>query len=102
MAFGEACSYPGQRVPEAYLPRDYQAPTPESARWQKANARTKPTEAVQNDIIRYQFYHYGKPWILHTPEEQHWDHKSHLMKMIKAFKEDINKSLKEIQENIIK
>lgn len=37
-----------------------------------------------------------------TPEEQRWDHKSHLMKMIKAFKKDINESLKEIQENIIK
>jgi hypothetical protein len=31
------------------------------------------------------------------PEEQ--DLKSHLMKMIEAFKEDINNSLKEMQEN---
>ena len=34
-----------------------------------------------------------------TPEEQDYDLKSHLMKMIEAFKEDINNSLKEMQEN---
>ena len=34
-----------------------------------------------------------------TPEKQDSDLKSHLMKMIEDLKEDINNSLKEIQEN---
>jgi hypothetical protein len=34
-----------------------------------------------------------------TPEKQDFNLKSHLMKMIKDFKEYINNSLKEIQEN---
>jgi hypothetical protein len=42
------------------------------------------------------------PGYLNTPEEQDCDLKSYFMKMIKAFKEDINNSLKEIQENTIK
>ena len=33
------------------------------------------------------------------PEKQDDDLESHLMKIIEAFKEDINNSLKEIQEN---
>jgi hypothetical protein len=33
-----------------------------------------------------------------TPEQQDCDLKSHLMKIIEAFKEDINDFLKEIQE----
>ena len=37
-----------------------------------------------------------------TPEEQDYDLKSHLMKMIEAFKEEINNSLKETQGNIFK
>ena len=34
-----------------------------------------------------------------TPEQQNYDFKSHLMKMIEALKEEINKPFKEIQEN---
>ena len=38
-----------------------------------------------------------------TPEEQNYDLKSHLMKMIEVFNKEINKMfLKEIQENRIK
>ena len=37
-----------------------------------------------------------------TPEKQDSDLKSDLMKVIEAFKEDINNSLKEIQENTIR
>lgn len=36
------------------------------------------------------------------PEEKDCDIKSHLMKMIGTFKEDIKVSLKEMQENAIK
>lgn len=36
------------------------------------------------------------------PEEQVYDLKYHLMKMLETFKENINKSPKEIEENIIK
>jgi hypothetical protein len=36
------------------------------------------------------------------PKNQDNDLKSHLMKMIEASKEDINNSLKEIQENTVK
>lgn len=35
------------------------------------------------------------------PEEQDSDLNSHLMKIIEAFKEDINNSLKEILENTV-
>ena len=35
-------------------------------------------------------------------EEQDCDLESYLVKMIEAYKEDINNSLKEIQENIVK
>ena len=34
-----------------------------------------------------------------TPENQEADLKSYLMKIVESFKEDINNSLKEIQEN---
>jgi hypothetical protein len=34
-----------------------------------------------------------------TPEKQDCDLKTHLMKMREVFKDDINNSLKEIQEN---
>jgi hypothetical protein len=37
-----------------------------------------------------------------TPEKQDWDLKSHLMMMIEDIKNDINNSLKEIQENTSK
>jgi septal ring factor EnvC (AmiA/AmiB activator) len=43
----------------------------------------------------------ASPGYTNTPEKQDSDLKSHLMKMIEKFKEDINSSLKEIQENII-
>ena len=42
----------------------------------------------------------ASPRYPNMPEKQDNDLKSHLMKMIEAFKEDINNSLKEIQENI--
>jgi hypothetical protein len=42
----------------------------------------------------------ASPGYHNTPEEQDYDLKPHLMKMIEAFKE--NNSLKVIQENIIK
>jgi hypothetical protein len=35
------------------------------------------------------------------PEEQDYDPKSLLMEMIEVFKEDLNNSLKEIQENTV-
>lgn len=39
------------------------------------------------------------PWYPKIPEEQDYDLESQLMKTIEAFKEDINNSLKEIEEN---
>ena len=44
----------------------------------------------------------ASPGYPNTPKKQDSDLKSHLMKMIEAFKEDINNSLKEIQENTIR
>jgi uncharacterized protein YukE len=44
----------------------------------------------------------ASPRCPNTPEEQDCDLKSHLMKMIEAFKEDVNNSHKETQENTIK
>lgn len=41
----------------------------------------------------------ASPGYLNTPEEKDCDCKSHLAKMIEAFKKDINNFLKEIQEN---
>ena len=41
----------------------------------------------------------GSPEYTNTPENQEADLKSYLMKIIKSFKEDINNSLKEMQEN---
>jgi hypothetical protein len=41
----------------------------------------------------------ASPGYSNTPEKQNSDLKSHLMMMIEDFKKDINKSLKEIQEN---
>ena len=41
----------------------------------------------------------ASPGHLNTPKKQTSDLKFHLMKMISAFKEDINNPLKEIQEN---
>jgi hypothetical protein len=46
-------------------------------------------------IIRTQFSYHSKPGYPNTPEEQDSDLKSHLMKIIEAFK-NINNSLKEI------
>jgi hypothetical protein len=40
----------------------------------------------------------ASPGYPHAPEEQDYD-LNHLMKMIEAFMEDINNSLKEIQKN---
>ena len=50
-------------------------------------------------IIRSQFSHHSKFWILHQPEKQDFGLKLHLMMMTEDFKKDINNSLKEIQEN---
>jgi hypothetical protein len=44
----------------------------------------------------------ASPGSPNTPEQQDSDLKSHLMKMIEAFKEDINNSLKEKKESINK
>jgi hypothetical protein len=45
----------------------------------------------------------SSPGYPNTPEEQNYDLKSHLMKMIEVFNKEINKMfLKEIQENRIK
>ena len=44
----------------------------------------------------------ASPRCPHTPEEQDCDLKPHLMKMIEAFKEDVNNSHKETQGNTIK
>jgi hypothetical protein len=44
----------------------------------------------------------ASPGYPNTLEEQVSNLKYHLMKMIEAFKEDINNSLKEIQENTVK
>jgi hypothetical protein len=41
----------------------------------------------------------ASPGYPNTPEKQDSDLKSHLMMMIEDFKNDINKFLKEIQEN---
>ena len=41
----------------------------------------------------------ASPGYPNTLEEQDYDLNSHLMEMIEAFKEDINNSPKEIQEN---
>jgi hypothetical protein len=41
----------------------------------------------------------ASPEYSYKPKEQDSDLKSHLVKMKEAFKEDINKFLKEIQEN---
>ena len=46
--------------------------------------------------------HTASPGYPNTHEKQDNDLKSHLMKMIEAFKKNINNSLKEIQENTIK
>jgi chromosome segregation ATPase len=43
----------------------------------------------------------ANPGYSNTPEKQDYGLKSHLMMMIKEFKEDINNSLKEIQENTV-
>jgi hypothetical protein len=44
----------------------------------------------------------ASPGYPNRPEAQENDLKSNLIKMIEAFKEEMNKSLKEIQENTIK
>ena len=41
----------------------------------------------------------ASPEYTKTPENQEADLKSYLMKIIESFKEDINNSLKEIEEN---
>jgi hypothetical protein len=41
----------------------------------------------------------ASPAYTNTPENQEADLKSYLMKIIESFKEDINSSLQEIQEN---
>ena len=41
----------------------------------------------------------ASPEYTNTPENQEADLKSYLIKIIESFKEDINNSLKEIQEN---
>jgi hypothetical protein len=41
----------------------------------------------------------ASPGYPNTPKKQDSDPKPHLMKMIEGFKENINSSLKEIQEN---
>ena len=45
------------------------------------------------------FSEHSKPWVSNIPENQDADQKSHLIKIIESFKEDIYNSLKEIQEN---
>ena len=45
-----------------------------------------------------QFSRYSKSWFPNTPEKEDLDVNSHLM-MLKEDKKDINKSVKEIQEN---
>lgn len=41
----------------------------------------------------------ANPGYPNTPEEQDYDPKSHVMMIMEAFKEEINKLLKEIQKN---
>jgi hypothetical protein len=41
----------------------------------------------------------ANPGFSNTPEKQDLDLNSHLMMLIENFKKDINKSLKEVQEN---
>jgi hypothetical protein len=53
-------------------------------------------------IVRTQFSHTASPEYTNTTENQESVLKSHLMKIIEYFKEDINNSLKEIQENTVK
>lgn len=43
-----------------------------------------------------------KPWLLNETEAQEEDLKSNLINIIEVFKEDMDKSLKEIQENTFK
>jgi hypothetical protein len=51
-------------------------------------------------IIRNEFSPYSKHRILtSTPENQEVDLKSYLIKIIETFKENVNNSLIEIQEN---
>jgi esterase/lipase len=57
---------------------------------------------MQFGTIRTQFPTIASLRYPNTPEKQDNDLKSHLMKMIEAFKKNINNSLKEIQENTIK
>lgn len=45
------------------------------------------------------FSEHSKPWVSNIPENQDADQKSHLIKIIESFKEDIYNSLKEIQES---
>ena len=51
------------------------------------------------DIIQNQFSDHRKHWIPNTSDKQDSYQKSHLMMMIEEFKKDLNKSLKELQEN---
>ena len=55
----------------------------------------KQQKSMSFGIIRTQFSYHSKPGYPNTPEEQDSDLKSHLMKIIEAFK-NINNSLKEI------
>ena len=62
----------------------------------------KQQKPIYFDSIRIQLSHHSKPWHPKTPEKHDGDLKSHLMKIIETFKENINNSLKEIQENTVR
>ena len=64
-------------------------------------ARGKCKNRMQFGTIRTQFPTIASLRYPNTPEKQDNDLKSHLMKMIEAFKEDINNSLKEIKRTQI-
>jgi hypothetical protein len=73
----------------------------EIIRWWEASVRTEATETKDNGHHQNPTLPPGPGYIV-TPEKQDMDPKSLLMMMMEDYKEDINNSLEEIQENTIK
>jgi hypothetical protein len=78
--------------------------TPEDTRYQKANARSLPTDTnrfclAPSEPSSPSTASLGYP---NTPEKHDSDLKSYLMTLVEDFKKYINNSLKKLQENTAK
>jgi hypothetical protein len=88
--------------PEEFCGIRITQPTPETTRWLKVRVRTLSTGAKAITLPVPSYPDTTSPGYPNTAEAGEDDFKFTIIKMIEVFKEEMNKFLKEIQENAIK